>query len=95
MDDLVLDVTKFQSSHPGGKFLIERNIGRDISKYFHGGYSFEPLQNSKDHTHSNYARTIVNDLVVARYVGKRDFACMTQTKREALSDGNRDYDCPV
>ena len=71
LDDLVLDVTEFAKSHPGGRFLIERNNRKDISKYFHGGYSFEPLQGAKNHTHSNYARTIVNSLILARYESKR------------------------
>jgi cytochrome b involved in lipid metabolism len=28
-------------NHPGGKFVVEANIGRDISKFFYGGYSME------------------------------------------------------
>ena len=95
LDDLVLDVTEFQSSHPGGKFLLEKTIGHDISKYFHGGYSLEPLSDSKDHKHSNYARTIVNSLIVARYVGKRDFACMQSTKKVALTDNENEDISPV
>ena len=27
--------------HPGGKFALQQNIGRDISKFFNGGYSLE------------------------------------------------------
>ena len=77
LDDLVLDVTNFAGSHPGGRFLIERNIGKDISKYFHGGYSQEPIQGAKNNKHSNYARKIVNGLIVARYVEKRGKAVMT------------------
>mmetsp|Transcript_14914 Transcript_14914/g.20212 ORF Transcript_14914/g.20212 Transcript_14914/m.20212 type:complete len:172 (+) Transcript_14914:377-892(+) len=76
LDDLVLDVTLFANSHPGGRFLIEKNVGKDISKYFYGGYSYEPQKGAKNHTHSNYARTIVNSLIVARYVSKRDSATM-------------------
>ena len=41
LDDMVLDVTKFQFSHPGGTFSIKQNIGRDISKFFYGGYTLE------------------------------------------------------
>jgi len=37
LDNLVLNVEKYMSSHPGGKFLLESNIGFDISKYFYGG----------------------------------------------------------
>ena len=95
LDDLVLDVTEFQWSHPGGRFLLERTNGRDISKYFHGGYSFEPLQGTKDHTHSNYARTIVNSLIVARYLGKRDFACMQSTEKVAITDNEYGDSGPV
>jgi len=39
LDNLVLDVGTFIEHHPGGKFVLERNIGRDISKFFFGGYS--------------------------------------------------------
>ena len=46
LDDLVLDVTDFAKSHPGGRFLIEKNFGRDISKFFYGGYSLEPSKHS-------------------------------------------------
>jgi cytochrome b involved in lipid metabolism len=37
LDELVLDVGSWVSRHPGGRFVIKQNIGRDISKYFHGG----------------------------------------------------------
>lgn len=77
LDDLVLDVSQFKDSHPGGKFLLERMRGRDVSKFFHGGYSLEPTQGSENHAHSNYARTIVNSLIVARYVAKRTTAVMS------------------
>jgi cytochrome b involved in lipid metabolism len=38
LDDMVLDVSKYMVNHPGGKFVIEYNIGKDISKFFYGGY---------------------------------------------------------
>ena len=41
LDDLVLDVRRFMYEHPGGKFLLQFHIGRDISKYFYGGYVLE------------------------------------------------------
>lgn len=41
VDDLVVDVEQFADRHPGGKFLIKHHIGRDVSKYFWGGYSLE------------------------------------------------------
>ena len=72
LDDLVLDVTQFANAHPGGRFLIHENNGRDISKFFHGGYSFEPLKKSSNHTHTNVARRIVNSLIVARLDRRRE-----------------------
>ena len=35
LDDLVLDVSGFIAAHPGGKFLIEHNVGKDVSKFFY------------------------------------------------------------
>jgi cytochrome b involved in lipid metabolism len=60
LDDLVLDVGKWKVNHPGGKFLIDHNIGRDVSKYFYGGYLLENGQGMKPNTHSNVAKSIVN-----------------------------------
>ena len=74
LDDLVLDVTRFANSHPGGRFLIEKNSGKDISKFFHGGYNYEPANGGWNHTHTNYARTVVNSLIVARLEDKRSSA---------------------
>ena len=73
---MILDVTLFANSHPGGRFLIEKNSGKDISKFFHGGYNQEPLNGGWNHKHSNYARLIVNSLIVARLKEKREIAFM-------------------
>jgi cytochrome b involved in lipid metabolism len=60
LDDMVLDVSNWMIHHPGGRFVIEHNIGRDISKFFYGGYSLENGTLLKPYTHSNIARKIVN-----------------------------------
>jgi stearoyl-CoA desaturase (delta-9 desaturase) len=56
LNDLVLDVTGFGHSHPGGSHVIEQNIGRDISKFFYGGYILSNGKYDTPHTHSNIAR---------------------------------------
>ena len=55
--------------HPGGKFSLKANVGRDISKYFHGGYSLENLGDNKvpNHTHSMDARRIVEKYAIAKF----------------------------
>ena len=73
LDDLVLDVTDYMFNHPGGKFLIEQNIGRDISKFFYGGYSQDGNMIANEaasmfYAHSNLARDQVNTLSIARLV---------------------------
>ena len=50
--------------------MISHNIGRDISKFYHGGYSLEEnfLETpAKVHTHSTYADRIVKELAIARF----------------------------
>lgn len=65
---MVLDVGEFINYHPGGRFVLQANRGRDISKFFYGGYSLEDNdQPIKGHNHSNYAKLICNSLTVAVY----------------------------
>ena len=75
LDDLVLDVDKFIAEHPGGRFFITHNIGRDISKYYYGGYAVEGNNSgsppAKGHTHSSYADRIVKELTIARYLSAK------------------------
>ena len=70
LDNLVIDVSSFAYSHPGGQFLIDYNIGRDIGKFFYGGYALDGNFNSVNaeterHVHTNIARKIVNKLAIA------------------------------
>jgi len=60
LDNLILDVGEYMDNHPGGKFLLEHNIGRDISKFFYGGYGLDGnvlSSGSLKNNHSNVART--------------------------------------
>lgn len=75
LDELVLDVTEYMDNHPGGKFLLEHNKGRDVSKYFYGGYALDGnlvYNGAKAHAHSNIARAIVESLSVARLVHNKN-----------------------
>jgi len=66
LDDMVLDVAKFKSEHPGGQFLIDFHIGRDVSKFFYGGYVLENQSGMTPYTHSNVARAIVNGMIIGK-----------------------------
>lgn len=75
LDDLVLDVTNYSDNHPGGNFLIDHNVGRDVSKFFHGGHALDnnsndPKASTPKHEHSNVARLIAKDLAIAVYSKK-------------------------
>ena len=68
---MVLNVDGFEKYHPGGAFVIEHNIGRDISKFFYGGYALtgntpDPTATVSRTPHSNVAIKIASDLAVAR-----------------------------
>ena len=63
LDDMVVELSRFAYCHPGGAFLIEFNVGSDITKFFYGGYSFDqngniPGDRNVKHAHSNIARQI-------------------------------------
>ena len=73
LDDLVLDINKFIEQHPGGRFVLQHNVGRDVSKFFHGGYSLEDNmgpQPARGYTHSTLARMVVRDLAIAVFEPK-------------------------
>lgn len=63
---MVLNVRGFKSEHPGGAFLLDFHIGRDVSKFFYGGYVLENNSGMKPYTHSNVARSIVNSLIIGK-----------------------------
>ena len=69
LDDYVLKVDSFMNYHPGGKFSIQQNVGRDVSKFFYGGYQMDGTDSSstKPHTHSNYSLLTANKLIIAKY----------------------------
>ena len=63
-DNLVLDLNGFEKIHPGGKFNLIHNLGRDISKFFLGGYTLINKDGKRPHTHSQAALDIVQSLVI-------------------------------
>mmetsp|Transcript_33937 Transcript_33937/g.25007 ORF Transcript_33937/g.25007 Transcript_33937/m.25007 type:complete len:160 (+) Transcript_33937:1146-1625(+) len=63
---MVLNVQNYADFHPAGRFLLEANAGRDISKFFHGGYSMENTGKVLVHSHSPIAKRIVNGLIVGK-----------------------------
>ena len=79
LDDMVLNVAEYMTNHPGGKFVISHNIGRDISKFFYGGYVLEnnigfpdklkflsKIVGPEPFYHRNIPRMIVDSLAVAK-----------------------------
>lgn len=75
LDNLVLDLGSFAYAHPGGAFLIEYNVGRDISKFFYGAYALDgnsndPKAKTERHTHSNVARKMVNRHIIGVLTSK-------------------------
>jgi len=51
----VLNVGWFEKIHPGGRFTLSRNYGRDISKFYYGGYVLVNGKGIKAYNHSRPA----------------------------------------
>lgn len=90
LDDYILDISKFMDYHPGGRFSIQHNIGRDISRFFHGCYALENFKKVPNHTHTSDARKIVNQFIIGRLENLSDSKLMKVTKVQwnANQDGN-------
>ena len=63
-DNLVLNLNGYEKLHPGGKFVLRQNYGRDVSKFFNGGYSLMQGPGIKPHHHSAHALKILKGLIV-------------------------------
>ena len=72
LDNFVLNLKSYYRVHPGGRFVLEKNYGRDIAKFFYGGYQ---LVNPKDPNHQNFhnhgaiATKICESMVLATFKG--------------------------
>ena len=38
LENNVLDLKEWEVFHPGGKLALQKNRGRDVTKFFYGGY---------------------------------------------------------
>lgn len=66
IDNLILDQGSYSDVHPGGKFSIRHTVGRDISKYFYGGFSLlNPEIGRPPYQHSLKALSIAESFVCA------------------------------
>lgn len=66
----MLDLQGFERHHPGGKFNLTHNFGRDVSKFFFGGYKLVSVHKGHPYTHSKAALDIVKTLVVGVIKGQ-------------------------
>ena len=89
-DNLVLNLNGYERVHPGGKFNLIHNLGRDVSKFFYGGYN---LVNEKSHTrphhHTQPALDIVKTMIVGVIEGQTkvaDESFKLSNKTEVNSD---------
>lgn len=81
IDNLILDQGSYSNVHPGGKFSIRHTVGRDISKYFYGGFSLlNPEIGRPPYQHSLKALSIAESMVVAVVKGQETFATKIVTR---------------
>lgn len=79
---LVIDVSTFQASHPGGAYVLESNLGEDISSWFAG--RGDETDASTAHVHSERARRILLKLAVGTI--RVDAASLDWADTEASGD---------
>lgn len=90
---MVLDLDGYFCFHPGGKFVLSHNVGRDISKFFYGGYNLDGNLTQGDkpgYNHSNYARMIVNGMIVAQLEREPETVkCSLDEKNQVFVDKSK------
>ena len=90
LDNLVLDLgegaTSYFNHHPGGKFVLEHNVGRDISKFFFGGYAM--TKGMPQVHHSAMALKITEKMVIGNISGQ-DKVNYTNVERRVEGEDNK------
>ena len=64
IDNYVLDFQDFDLYHPGGKFVLRHNRGRDIAKFFYGSYKMIHEVSGSRHVHSARAFRIASSMII-------------------------------
>ena len=70
-NNYIVDVESFMDEHPGTRFVINQNIGREIGKYFYGAYSME--EDVLPHVHSSYAANLIKRLTIGKLEASRKY----------------------
>ena len=71
VDNCVLDnclfppIGHYDHFHPGGRFTLTKNFGRDISKFLYGGYKLVNTQQEELRNHSASAIMIASSMIIA------------------------------
>ena len=89
LDNLVLHTNGYEKAHPGGKFTLTKNYGRDVSKFFYGGYVLVNGPGSYGvHTHSEASRAIVRNMIVGCLEGQENIKAWETTisRRVSVND---------
>ena len=79
-DELVIDVSSFSRSHPGGSFMISKNIGEDAGKYMVGCSSYGGKYNA--YAHSKNAFAMLKKLSVGRIAPLNGYLTSIYNKEE-------------
>lgn len=74
LDQYVIDVNKYVNLHPGGRFVLEGNYGRDITKFFNGAYVMSETSGAGYRTHSPNAWLVSNSLSIAVLKGQKELS---------------------
>lgn len=69
-DNYVVDLSYYGIDHPGGKYVLDECVGKDLGKYFYGSYSME--NRVKPHTHSMIAAKILVKMVCAKIIEPKE-----------------------
>lgn len=85
----VCDLTNF--IHPGGNLIIDKVIGREISRYIYGGHKAEKLD-IQPHAHSVKALRLLNEFHIGDLYGFESILLCESTERESQQKSFRDLE---
>ncbi|CAG9332730.1 unnamed protein product [Blepharisma stoltei] len=79
IDEFVIDIKKFKSSHPAGSYLLTASIGQDAGKFIAGCTSFDGWM--MPYKHSRHALTIARSLAIAEIPYPQNFLLTSKSSQ--------------
>jgi len=90
LDNKVFEFKNF--NHPGGNFMMDKIIGREVGRFLYGAYGLEIPEGTKQHSHSILALRVIQDNFIGTIRRTHDILITDDRTVKAIIDPSSSFD---